>query len=215
MPGEKRTPSDRQRTVADWLHREPSAGQRSWALEEQLLSGIPTPDRDHLLATLAEQLTEERLSLARMEGALHDEMRRVEELQRRLAESHASGNGRAPSAEPPRASPPVLPVRAPGRPDRNYQLSRCVGFRVESPAGEVGVVVGLRFGSLLDRPDLLEVCRGRWRRRSALVPVEAVERIRFEERRISLAGDVVRPPYRRLVHALVLGLRGKVRVSPS
>jgi hypothetical protein len=39
-------------------------------------------------------------------------------------------------------------------------LRRCEGFRVDCPTGRVGIVVEVRFGSSIDRPDAL-VVRGR------------------------------------------------------
>ena len=57
----------------------------------------------------------------------------------------------------------------------DYRLARCDGFRVDSPSGYVGVVEGMRFGSRIDRPDLLEVRAGRLGRTLLLIPVEEVE----------------------------------------
>jgi len=44
--------------------------------------------------------------------------------------------------------------------DGDNWLRRCEGFRVDCPAGRVGIVVEIRFGSSIDRPDAL-VVRGR------------------------------------------------------
>lgn len=61
--------------------------------------------------------------------------------------------------------------------DSEYCLCRCEGFAVDSPAGRVGVVEGLRFRSLLERPDELAVRVGRLGRRYLLVPVSRVAEI--------------------------------------
>ncbi len=79
----------------------------------------------------------------------------------------------------------VRVIRTPGF-DRDYWLCRCEGFRVEAPAGWVGTVVELRFGSRLDRPDLLVVRVGRFGRRLLLVSVVGVEEIRPREERLVL-----------------------------
>jgi hypothetical protein len=44
--------------------------------------------------------------------------------------------------------------------DGDYWLRRCEGFHVDCPAGRVGIVVEVRFGSSINRPDAL-VVRGR------------------------------------------------------
>ena len=82
MPGEKGSRSRRQAVHADWLGREHAGRTRPWALEEQLLHGGSND-----LDPLVERLSQEHLSLSRLEKALHDEMRRVEELQRQLTEA--------------------------------------------------------------------------------------------------------------------------------
>ncbi len=69
---------------------------------------------------------------------------------------------------------------------QDYWLHRCEGFRVESPDGEVGTVKGLRFRDSIE-PELLEVRTGLFGRRLLLIPVERVERIFSNERRIILS----------------------------
>ncbi len=61
--------------------------------------------------------------------------------------------------------------------DRDYWLMRCEGYRVQAGDARAGVVDEVRFGSRLDRPDLLAVRTGRLVRRVVLVPVEEVEEI--------------------------------------
>jgi hypothetical protein len=68
---------------------------------------------------------------------------------------------------------------------RDYWLRRCEGFRVESPAGRIGTVGGVRFGAS-SQPHVLEVRAGLLSRRLLLLPVHEVEEIIPEEERIIL-----------------------------
>jgi hypothetical protein len=61
--------------------------------------------------------------------------------------------------------------------DSEYWLCRCEGFCVDSAAGRVGVVEGLRFRSRLERPDALAVRVGLLHRRHLLVPVSQIAEI--------------------------------------
>ena len=72
----------------------------------------------------------------------------------------------------------------------------------------MGVVEGVRFGSQLDRPDLLEVSIGHLQPELLLVPVEEVEHISFEEQRVVLVRDP--RPHRNLVHQLLPRLRARL-----
>jgi hypothetical protein len=74
----------------------------------------------------------------------------------------------------------------------DYWLSRCVGFRVDWPAGGRGVVEEVRFAKRHDRPDVLVVRAGRLRPRRLLVPTEDVATLSPRERRIGLSADPVR-----------------------
>jgi hypothetical protein len=80
---------------------------------------------------------------------------------------------------------------------RGHSLARCEGFRVDSLAGVVGFVEGVRFVSRIDQPDLLEVRGGRLGRQHLLIPVEDVEEISPAEERLvvrsapGLEGDAV------------------------
>ena len=65
---------------------------------------------------------------------------------------------------------------------------RAEGFEVESPAGVIGFVEGLRFASRIDRPDLLEVRGGRFGRQLLLIPSEQVEEVRVDEERVLVRG---------------------------
>ncbi|SRR6266511_4527022 len=54
-------------------------------------------------------------------------------------------------------------------------LCRSQGFSAESPAGRIGLVAEVRFGSRVHRPDALIVRRGLLGRRRVLVSVSEVE----------------------------------------
>jgi hypothetical protein len=61
---------------------------------------------------------------------------------------------------------------------REYWLSRCTGYRVESPEGRrVGVVEGTRFQSRYDCPDFLVIRIGYFRAQREAVPVADVAEI--------------------------------------
>jgi len=79
--------------------------------------------------------------------------------------------------------------------DRDYWLSRCAGFRVETAEGSpVGVVVELQYRSNLEQPDRL-VVRGRWfARRVGIVPVASVAAILPSEERIVLRPETAEQP---------------------
>jgi hypothetical protein len=104
-------------------------------------------------------------------------------------------NGHRPTVDP-------RPTQA--QLDRDYLLCRCEGFAVESPSGHVGFVVGLRFRSRVDIPDLLEVSAGRLGRRMLLIPVTEVEMIDSEGQVVVLSADPL--PRRNRVPELVLRL---------
>jgi hypothetical protein len=65
-------------------------------------------------------------------------------------------------------------------------LRRCEGFRVDSPQGRVGFVEEVRYGSRLDRPDVLAVRAGRIGRLLLIVPVAEIAEISLREERIVL-----------------------------
>jgi hypothetical protein len=70
--------------------------------------------------------------------------------------------------------------------DGDYWLRRCEGFRVDCPAGRVGVVAEVRFGSSADRPDAL-VVRGRaLASRVRIVSVSEVAEVMAGEERVVL-----------------------------
>src|SRR3989442_1095684 len=130
----------------------------AWELEEQLLGSGFRSEREGLLQGLAERLAEERIVLSQIEAELREQTRRVSELEEQLSSSSGFGSSPATSTLESHPPPKVLILRSMSPPDRDYWLSRCEGFLVESPTGRcVGVVAGLRFDLRIDRPDLLEV----------------------------------------------------------
>jgi hypothetical protein len=72
--------------------------------------------------------------------------------------------------------------------DDDYWLCRCQGFGVDSPTGRVGRVEEVRFGSRLDRPDLLLVRTVLLGKRSLSVPVSEVKQVVPLEERLILRG---------------------------
>ena len=74
-------------------------------------------------------------------------------------------------------------LRRPPEPgERDYELHRCQGFEVYAGQERLGIVEGILYGSRSDRPDVLEVRTGRFRRSNPLfVPVEDVEAIEPDE----------------------------------
>lgn len=92
--------------------------------------------------------------------------------------------------------------------DSDYWLCRCEGFVVDSPAGRVGFVEGVRFRSRLDRPDLLAVRAGLLRRRRLLVPIEEVVNIVPREERLILRAA---PASRKSIHEVAGRARPALR----
>ena len=70
--------------------------------------------------------------------------------------------------------------------DTDYWLCRCHGFHVDSPAGRVGLVEEVRFGSRHDRPDELVLRTGMFANRQVVVPVAEVEQIVLRQQRLIL-----------------------------
>jgi hypothetical protein len=81
--------------------------------------------------------------------------------------------------------------------DRDYWLSRCEGFRVETAEGRpVGAVVELQYRSTVDRPDRLVVRRGWFATRVLIVPVASVAAILPGEERVVLRPQAAEQPPR-------------------
>jgi hypothetical protein len=174
----------------DWLGRGRPTRSRSWALEEQLFAAPARKDRDAALRSLSAALHEQRAELARMEAELHERALRMTQLEEQLRAVEHPREGKtgqpeaAGHAQEQRRT--VDPRHSLAAPQREYWLCRCEGFEVDSPAGRIGVVEGLRFVSRLDQPDLLEVRGGFLGRRLLLLPVDQVESISSGEERIVL-----------------------------
>jgi hypothetical protein len=84
----------------------------------------------------------------------------------------------------------VRVIQTPGF-DNDYWLCRCEGFEVETPAGRLGIVEWVVFGSRHDRPDALAVQTGHVLHRSVLIAVSEVAHVLPEEGRIILAANPV------------------------
>jgi hypothetical protein len=200
----------------DWLGREQPACERPWALAQQLFGAAHVSEEGELLGELATQLSQEQVALTRMEAELHEPVRRVAELERRLQRvapgegAQASQPSAAVAGERAAAGRPPVIVSAAHASTGPDLLSRCDGFLAESPLGQVGVVCGVRFGSRIDRPDLLEIEVGRLRRKLLLVPVDEVEHVSFDEERVVLQHDPRAHPHRELANRL----RSRLRTSP-
>lgn len=199
-----------------WLRPDEGVRTRPWAYEELLLRPDGDAEWRETLRSLASDLAAEQGELERVEAALREQHRRLARLERRLralAGATAAGFGRAPGEPTERGrSLSSYPVHSGDVPGRAYSLTRCEGFRVDSPAGEVGFVEGLRFASRIDQPDLLEVRGGRFGRQVRLIPVEEVEEISIDDERL-----VVRTPDlpNDHVHDLVNRLRRVLHHSAS
>jgi hypothetical protein len=69
--------------------------------------------------------------------------------------------------------------------DGDYWLHRCEGFRVDCP-GRLGIVVEVRFGSSIDRPDALVVRRRALAGRVRIVSVSQVAEVVAGQERLVL-----------------------------
>jgi len=70
---------------------------------------------------------------------------------------------------------------------RSYWLSRCEGFRVDSPEGRFGLVEAVMFRVRPDEPDALIVRAGVLARRLVLVPIDEVAEVVARRERIVLS----------------------------
>jgi len=157
-----------------------------------LLAPIPDADRAKTLRALAAEFAEERARFSQIEEDLYRQGAKVCSLDARLgALTRLAGSDPSPDAEALADEQPTQRRMVDPHPsrvslERDYWLCRCDGFRIESPAGRVGIVEGRRFGSRVDRPDLLEVRIGLFGRRLLLIRVEEVDGIVSDEQRIVL-----------------------------
>jgi len=203
MPPRKRKSPQRVDGKEQWLRSGTPARSRPWAYEELLFESSHDREQAREHAALVAELERESDELAGLYQVLDAHLARIARLERRL-------KGLTPAAEedePPPAPSPSLP-RTRAAPvdsvdsraslaERSYSLARCEGFQVDSPAGPVGYVEGLRFISRIDQPDLLEVRGGRFGRQLVLIPIEQVEEVRVAEELVlvhsapTLSGDLL------------------------
>jgi hypothetical protein len=182
----KRTPSAPEGRREDWLGRGLPVRGRPWALEEQLLGTVSDKSRSRVLDVLTSDLADERAGLSRLEEELREQAVRVASLESRLTllRGRAAG-GSSEDGRPVERT--VTRVRLGGSSlGRDYWLCRCEGFWVDSPAGRIGLVEGLRFLSRIDRPDLLEIRAGLLGRQLLLIQTDQVEDIIVAEGRLVL-----------------------------
>jgi hypothetical protein len=199
-----------------WLRSAVPARTRPWAYEE-LLFGPHDESARAELETLMEDIRTEHAELERLFGEVDVHVAQIARLEERLnLLGEPAGDDRAPGRirRLPARSTPAGPQDArASSAQRSYALARCEGFQVDSPAGPVGFVEGLRFITRIDRPDLIEVRGGRLGRRLLLVPVEQVEDVRVAEETVVLrsspgvTGD--------LLGELVDRVRGALHVRPT
>ena len=71
--------------------------------------------------------------------------------------------------------------------DRDYWLSQCEGYRVESSGRRIGTVQTVRYGSRADRPDTLVARTGFLGRKTMMIPVAEVIEVIPREQRIVVA----------------------------
>ena len=170
-----------------WLRSDEPNRARPWAYEE-LLFGLSREDAGELGAVV-EELRNERVELAQLYAELDTHFARIESLERRLDELTPATDKDESCLLSPRSSPHsrVVGAKDDSRAflaQRSYSLARCEGFQVDSPAGPVGFVEGLRFISRIDQPDLLEVRGGRFGRELLLIPIEQVADVLVSEERV-------------------------------
>ena len=193
MARRKRSSPQRGTQEEQWLRRGEPHRDRPWAYDELLFGRGDDRERLSELRAVMAELEQERAELARVYLVLDEHVARISTLERRLQELAPEGRReerrRVASAPLPhtRAAPSETDARVASE-DRSYSLARCEGFEVESPAGVIGFVEGLRFASRIDRPDLLEVRGGRFGRQLLLIPSEEVEEVRVDEERVLVRG---------------------------
>jgi hypothetical protein len=189
MPRKKRSSSQGAHRNEYWL-RSGSARARPWAYEELLFGSGAEPADTESLASLEAALAVDLAELRQMQNELHEQVVRLAALEGRVqamkqlagADRTEGADERTPDTET--RSTHSAPVIAPRTSKPSPSLARSEGFRVDSPAGFVGFVEGLRFISRIDQPDLLEVRGGRFGREVMLIPIEAVDEIVPAEERL-------------------------------
>jgi hypothetical protein len=178
-----------------WLRFGTERRARRWAYDELLFGRSDERERSRTLARVREDLEQERDALGRLYRELDAHLARISLLEGRLQELAPRSERDEPRPAPsttlphPRAAPAGTDDDRAAAEDRSYSLARCEGFAVESPAGPVGFVEGLRFVSRIDQPDVLEVRGGRFGRQLLLIPSDQVEEVRLTEERVLLRGE--------------------------
>jgi hypothetical protein len=174
-----------------WLGPDDSCRSRGWAYEELLFGKEGSTRATEALSSLAADLAVDLAELRRMQNQLLDHVVRIAELEGRVAaliETTGPVADEQPelrvAADAGMRSFPSDPIRPGTASERGSALARCEGFQVDSPHGLVGFVEGLRFGSRIDQPDLLEVRGGRFGRQLLLIPIEAIEEISPADERL-------------------------------
>ena len=201
--------------VEHWLGPGRAARSRRWAYPELLLG---TGEEREDLSALATGVAVDLAELRRLQNELLDQVVRVAALEGRIQVLlHPSGGipGGTPRQLDETTTLPSFPSNSGSEESRDHAalLARCQGYEVDSPVGLVGFVEGLRFGSRIDVPDLLEVRGGRLGRELLLIPVEAVQDISPEEERVLVRG--VSPTQTDISHELVDRLRKALHVMTA
>jgi hypothetical protein len=204
-------PKETERTER-WLGPEEARRSRRWAYEELLFNDESVAAAaNEALSSLAAGLAHDLAELRRMQEQLLDQVVRIAELEGRVETLMQAGRSLPNEPADHRAdesqvrSFPSDPMRSGTGLERGSALARCEGFRVDSLDGTVGFVEGLRFGSRIDQPDLLEVRGGRFGRQLLLIPIEAVDEISVPEERVLVR--IVTQPTDDPLHELVGRLR--------
>jgi hypothetical protein len=172
------------------------------------------PDVAKQRAALSEKLTEARAAVTQLETDLRRQRVVAAALKQELDALQTSDIPDHAQRAGDDSRLPVVTVGSANWSAHAHLLSRCDGFAVETSAGRsIGVVIGVRFGRSIDRPDVLEVDTGRFREHVLLVPVEDIERISTEEESIELNHDPIRR--RDLAHELLVRIRSHFHTSPA
>ena len=203
-------PKEAERTER-WLGPEEARRSRRWAYEELLFNDESVAAANEALSSLAAGLAHDLAELRRMQEQLLDQVVRIAELEGRVETLMQAGRSFPNETTDHRAdesrvrSFPSDPMRSGTGLERGGALARCEGFRVDSTNGTVGFVEGLRFGSRIDQPDLLEVRGGRFGRQLLLIPIEAVDEISVAEELVLVR--IATQPSEDPLHELVGRLR--------
>ena len=188
MPSRNRRPNPRTVAKVNWLPSDEPPRSRPWAYEELLFGSSRNRNRPEAREPddVVKELDGERAELVRLQQGLDEQSSLIASLVGQLMELKTAvrdepGHLGSRSLPQPRPSPGASDARA-SLSQRSRLLARCEGFQVDSPAGPMGWVEGIRYISRIDQPDLLEVRGGRFGRELLLISSEEVEEIRVAER---------------------------------